>query len=617
MSNKIDLKIQNNGEKYSVSVPDTLDLAERARLSVHGLTGMIDAEHNYEPYHCANMTVKPAYMNHTTGGCCTPKVMEALLLTRIMSGSEEGISEEAGMWEWMLGGIEDDGLWWLRTEGRPWYDYGFDKSDCLWITMNARFVIVLLEKYKLSGGDNLLDTAKSMADGLINIALPKKDGGYYYPDDIYYRGGWKLDENGSGLSPFAGQRVMASGNAIRACSLLYEECGEERFIKFAADILGNVVSPEIWQSPPALRPTMIAGFEHGHWTGHYHTNTHIMLGIAEYARITNNAYLKRFTREFYEYARCYGIAKIGFFPAIADSVGTIVVTDTNDNGELWKLCESCCTADMICLARILSDAGVGDYWDDIDQMTVNHLAEEQMLDKDLLYAISDAGPDYKIDKTCMTDEKVIEKLIGTFAVGSDPDVIYPVWTICCVGNCNTALYRAWEGITRFDGKNKTATVNLLLNRASPWVDIDSCLPYEGKVIIKNKTAEKICVRIPNWVNKKDIRCSIENFTWLNNYMILDNIKPGENIIIEFPVITAVESYTVPAYKTKYNITFKGNTAVDISPRSEKASVTDFHQDDGLMTRFDKFYPIYMRDNYKNQNSAPIVERIRFVSDKQI
>ena len=31
-------------------------------------------------------------------------------------------------------------------------------------------------------------------------------------------------------------------------------------------------------------------------------------------------------------------------------------------------------------------------------------------------------------------------------------------------------------------------MNLLLNRASPWIDVDSYLPYEGRVQLKNKTA---------------------------------------------------------------------------------------------------------------------------------
>jgi len=45
-----------------------------------------------------------------------------------------------------------------------------------------------------------------------------------------------------------------------------------------------------------------------------------------------------------------------------------------------------------------------------------------------------------------------------------------------------------------------AQVNLLLNRASPWLDIDSYLPYQGKVVIRNKTARLIAVRIPRWAD---------------------------------------------------------------------------------------------------------------------
>ena len=42
-------------------------------------------------------------------------------------------------------------------------------------------------------------------------------------------------------------------------------------------------------------------------------------------------------------------------------------------------------------------------------------------------------------------------------------------------------------------------MNLLLNRASPWVDIDSSLPYEGLVRIRNKVADTVAVRVPGWV----------------------------------------------------------------------------------------------------------------------
>ena len=46
------------------------------------------------------------------------------------------------------------------------------------------------------------------------------------------------------------------------------------------------------------------------------------------------------------------------------------------------------------------------------------------------------------------------------------------------------LYYAWHGITRFN--DGVATVNMFLNRGSSWLDVDSWLPYEGKVLLTNK-----------------------------------------------------------------------------------------------------------------------------------
>ncbi len=54
-----------------------------------------------------------------------------------------------------------------------------------------------------------------------------------------------------------------------------------------------------------------------------------------------------------------------------------------------------------------------------------------------------------------------------------------MFNICCPGNANHALFYTWESIVRAD-ENGHATINLLLNRASRWLDIDSYLPYEAK-----------------------------------------------------------------------------------------------------------------------------------------
>ena len=62
------------------------------------------------------------------------------------------------------------------------------------------------------------------------------------------------------------------------------------------------------------------------------------------------------------------------------------------------------------------------------------------------------------------------------------------------------------------------------------MDIDSYLPYEGKVVLKNKNAREVFVRIPLWVDKKAVSCRIGNHTvpakWFGNYLHFLNL-PSE------------------------------------------------------------------------------------------
>ena len=78
------------GTRYEAVVPDTLDLAERARLAVHGLTSFLNPAAGHAPYGHAYFNANPPYMSDMPGGPPNwGKIAEALLLARVMSGSEE------------------------------------------------------------------------------------------------------------------------------------------------------------------------------------------------------------------------------------------------------------------------------------------------------------------------------------------------------------------------------------------------------------------------------------------------------------------------------------------------------------------------------------------------
>lgn len=104
---------QSLGLRYEKQVSDTLDLAERGTHVINALTGSADPEHGYESYHGTHLDQRPPYMSHRWGGPCCPKPVEALPGIRLMSGSTLNRDYDRKMMEWLIDGIENNGLWWL------------------------------------------------------------------------------------------------------------------------------------------------------------------------------------------------------------------------------------------------------------------------------------------------------------------------------------------------------------------------------------------------------------------------------------------------------------------------------------------------------------------------
>ena len=75
------------GERYLATVPDTLDLQERAQLAVNGLTGPTDPDKDHLLYFNASFRTNPPQMWHRGSDICQTKFEESLPLMRLASGS--------------------------------------------------------------------------------------------------------------------------------------------------------------------------------------------------------------------------------------------------------------------------------------------------------------------------------------------------------------------------------------------------------------------------------------------------------------------------------------------------------------------------------------------------
>ncbi len=608
-------------------IPDTLDLASRGALSINALTGAADPQRNYETYLSGHLVFRPANMSNLNG-MCAAKPVHALPNLRVMSGSKQNANFDVRMLEACTNEVEDDGLWWLSTKDRPWRAKSSGEPggteggrDIFCVLGQSRLMVALIDCYsKYLNDPKCLDLAGKMSDGMAKIALRNDDLAWYHY--IRHRSGWpgSSDPNGDPDPTGAGGGgfIFTNGHPLRAFSRWYAVSGDKNALDMAQRLTRFLLRPEVWGNGEG--PTTVDATTHALWKGHFHSHSMGMAGLLEYAVATNDARVAQFVVDFYAYSRNFGISRIGWFPCFAGPMSEVQQNCLNSWGAKSVMMEGCDIGDMTFLAAHLSSAGFGDYWEDIDMWTRNQLVEYQMINRDILQEIVAGSPTHKIDPETETDNNVIERNVGAFMSSADPTVGEPWWTMCCNANCAFGgLYSAWKSIVQTTGE--VSRVNLLLNRNSTALDVASYLPYEGKVILSNKTSRKIYVRVPRWADKKVVRAWVnqEELTpvWFGDYLVADRLQRGDTVIVEFPMVETVEKYRELTSGIEYTIRFRGNTVVDISPRSLVPLRPRGVSDAGSTFGFTKGYPLYQRDFYKQQKSTPMKQRPRYVPTMEL
>jgi hypothetical protein len=195
------------------------------------------------------------------------------------------------------------------------------------------------------------------------------------------------------------------------------------------------------------------------------------------------------------------------------------------------------------------------------------------------------------------NDPILKRYLGGFGVALGPTL----WTTVFGSNTQSGpygMYHAWHGITRFD--HDVATVNLFLNRVSPWMNVASWLPYEGKVELTNKQARTADVRIPGWLELDDVKTSINGLpvkpSRAGHHLIFRKLKPGDIVRLEFNQPESIDQYFVPSNQREIAIQLRGSTVLDLAPRDQDPTVI----------------PLLKRDQMK-ANKAPMHKVRRFAS----
>ena len=593
-----DARLGVSAPKTPASVPDTLDLAEHGRLAINGMLGTLDPAVDFESVFLNILDVHPVYMLHwsTMVSGVMPKYIEALPMLRLMSGSDQDRDIERGFIDAMTRNADGDGLVYDRADaGRPWnvgvyYGKPDWNEDYANMAGNGRLLSGFTFWHQVTGEDVWKDRARKTAERLHELVFTEGDYAYYpnpgLGNDFSYPrvSGWTTDKPPERANEgFEGATLFYLFQPVRGFTRYYQMSGDERFLELSRKFVNFGLQEKFWGGRQDPNPT--AGAERGHFAGHFHGTLAALRGILDYAVIANDHRVKLMARDAYEWARQMGIHRLGLFP---------------HEGE-WV--EGCTLGDMVGMAVALTDAGLGDYWDDVEMVARNGLICAQATDLDELNRVSEEGKhrprdadwgghfDTRFRKNNKgvlpgqeIHERAMERTVGAFGHVWGARYQIPQMMSCCVANCSQGLYFAWEGIVRRDGDG--AAVNMWLNRRSPWVDVWSWLPHEGKLMVQNKGVRRIAVRAPSWAHRRHIRCTLNGTEvrpdWIGNRMIFSGLKGNEQLVVETPVELDRGEYTMvnlnnpSGSKERYACEFKGHTALSAVRTQAGTHAEDFN-----------------------------------------
>ena len=297
------------------------------------------------------------------------------------------------------------------------------------------------------------------------------------------------------------------------------------------------------------------------------------MAVCEYGYAAGDREVLERVDACYRWAREMGDPLIGFYPEVQQGTDRYL----ERYGNTVEICE---VADMVWLALYLTRAGLGDYWDELiggcvmctlrgncATLTCLKISRRNIIIRNRTTGFTVTPQIFARDLSVRSSAGCAPmKPLTVNQTPDGPKLMDSSIMHCCTANGARTFYCVWDSMV-----SKTADlvkVHLLLNRASEWLDIDSYLPVEGKVVLRIKDAPEVAVRIPEWCKPDAVRVTVgaeaRRALIEGRYLRVGWLKPGDRVTLEFPVPQR-EVHRVLG-EIPYKLVLRGSDVISIDPK---------------------------------------------------
>jgi hypothetical protein len=117
---------------------------------------------------------------------------------------------------------------------------------------------------------------------------------------------------------------------------------------------------------------------------------------------------------------------------------------------------------------------------------------------------------------------------------------------------------------------------MLFSRATPIATVISSVPFEGRVEIRSHRPQTLRVRVPGYVRQNQVRLKLNGRNREpeieNGWLQIRAVNASDAVVFTFPLPNSRED--VHLGYSSYEVTYRGNTVVAISPQGKVCPLYD-------------------------------------------